>query len=103
MKMKKLEKEHPDINDIPEVTVRRLFDFSSMEHAPKNYYQDPVMSEIYAESMIEALAMEVESETKVQSFTSNMKIYGRPMKRTKNLMTRPKAGETYDQVIKWVK
>ena len=39
MKMKKLETEHPDINDIPGVTVRRLFDLSSMEHAPENYYQ----------------------------------------------------------------
>jgi len=56
MKMKRLEMEHPDINDIPGVTARRLFDLSSMEHAPENYYQDPVMSVIYAESMIEALA-----------------------------------------------
>ena len=56
MKMKKLEMEHPDINGIPGVTMKRLFDLLSMAHAPENYYQDSVMSKIYAESMIEALA-----------------------------------------------
>ena len=73
MKMKKLEMEHPNINDIPGVTVRRLFDLSSMEHAPEKYYQDPVMSEIYAASIIEALAGTGNNHFKVVQVMNKMK------------------------------
>ena len=73
MKMKKLEMENPDINDIPGVTVRRLFDLSSMEHAPENYYQDPIMPEIYAESTIEALAGTDNNHFKVVQVMNKMK------------------------------
>ena len=73
IKMKKLEMEHPDINGIPGVTMKRLFDLLSMGNAPENCYQDPVMSEIYAESMIEALAGTDDDHFKVVQVMNKMK------------------------------
>jgi len=44
-----------------------------MEHTPDNYYQDPVMSEIYAESMIEALAGTDDGHFKVVQVMNKLK------------------------------
>ena len=55
LKMEQLARKYPNVNAIPGTDLKRIFEPSSMEIAPENIFEDPVMALAFEEAMIETL------------------------------------------------